>query len=94
MISYEDCIALCGLGKTEIAAIAEHEHLPDMAAAALAGYLLHKDRGAEEIARMIAEDVRAALDASNVAHAALLMAALRHFCRDHPAATVAVGRHG
>lgn len=93
MISFEDCVALCGLSKAEIAAIAEHEHVPEMAAATLAQYLLHGNRGAEEIGGMIADDVRAALDAGNVAHAAALMAALRHFCRDHPHAEKGIGRH-
>ena len=29
MISLEDCIALCGLTKEEVLAIAEHEHAGD-----------------------------------------------------------------
>lgn len=94
MICYEDCVALCGLSKQEVAAIAEHEHVPEIAAATLAHYLLHKDRGAEQISRMMADDVRAALDAGNVAHAAALMAALRHFCRHHPTAGSGLGSHG
>jgi hypothetical protein len=39
-ITRDDCIALCGLEEDEVEAIAEHEHLPDVAAAALAQYLL------------------------------------------------------
>ena len=31
MISLEDCIALCGRNKYEVAAISEHEHIPDIA---------------------------------------------------------------
>ena len=42
MISLEDCIALCGLDEEQVLAIAEHEHIPEIAAAALADYLLHK----------------------------------------------------
>ncbi|MGB8363577.1 MAG: hypothetical protein ACLQUZ_18775 [Rhizomicrobium sp.] len=45
MISREDCLAMCGLDEGEVAAIAEHEHVPEIAAAALAGYLLHKAGG-------------------------------------------------
>jgi hypothetical protein len=40
MISLEDCISMCGLDENEVAAIAEHEHIPEIAAAALASYLL------------------------------------------------------
>lgn len=43
MITLEDCIGLCGLTETEVLAIAEHEHLPEIAAAALAQYLLSKE---------------------------------------------------
>lgn len=49
MISLSDCIALCGLHEEEVLAIAEHEHLPEIAAAALGQYLLHQKGGAEVI---------------------------------------------
>ena len=38
MITLEDCVALCGLTEQEVLAIAEHEHLPEIAAVALASY--------------------------------------------------------
>jgi hypothetical protein len=34
MISLEDCVGMCGLTKEEVLAIAEHEHVPEIAAAA------------------------------------------------------------
>ena len=34
MITLEDCIGLCGLTKEEVLAVAEHEHLPQVAARA------------------------------------------------------------
>jgi hypothetical protein len=41
MISLEDCIAFSGLDKNEVDdAISEHEHIPEIALAALANYLL------------------------------------------------------
>ena len=49
MISKDDIIGLCGLDEDEVDAVAEHEHLPDVAAAALASYLLHKVKGADRI---------------------------------------------
>ena len=43
MISLEDCVALCGLTEEEVLAIAEHGQLPEIAATALAQYLLKQD---------------------------------------------------
>jgi hypothetical protein len=37
MISLHDCIALCGLNEQEVMAIAEHEHAPEIVAAAMTG---------------------------------------------------------
>jgi hypothetical protein len=42
MITLEDCVAFWGLTKEEVLAIAEHEHLPEIAAAALGSYLVHQ----------------------------------------------------
>jgi hypothetical protein len=36
-------VAFCGLTEEEVLAIAEHEHLPEIAAAALASYLVHQE---------------------------------------------------
>ena len=47
MISLEDCIGLCGLDESEVLAIAEHEHIPEIAAAALASYLSKQPHGGE-----------------------------------------------
>ena len=77
---------MCGLDPAEIAAISEHEHLPEIEAAALASYLLHRAGGAREIRRMLVEDVRAALHAGDVAHASALLGAFRHFLEKHPEA--------
>lgn len=35
MLSYQDCLAFCGLEEEEIAAIAQHEHIPIIVAAEL-----------------------------------------------------------
>jgi len=83
MISLEDCIAMCGLDEAEILAVAEHEHIPEMAAAALANYLLHRDGGAHEIRQMLVDDIRVALKDGRTQHAAELIGALRHFASEH-----------
>ena len=78
MISVQDCIDLCGLNEDEVAAIGEHEHIPEVAAAALASYLLHQPHG------MIIDDILTALYQGRVTHAAELFMALRHFLERHP----------
>jgi hypothetical protein len=60
MITLEDCIAFCGLTEEEVLAIAEHEHIPEMAASALASDLLSGEHGTEKIPDMIVDDIRAA----------------------------------
>jgi len=84
VISLEDCIGLCGLDGEQVAAISEHEHIPEMAAAALASYLLKQPHGSETIRTMIIDDIRKALDDGRIRHAAELFMALRHFLEQNP----------
>ncbi len=84
MISREDCIAMCGLDEDEIDALSEHEHIPEIAATALASYLLHQPHGSDKIRGMIIDDIHKALDDGRVKHAGELFMALRHFLTDHP----------
>jgi hypothetical protein len=84
MISYEDCVALCGLDANEVAAIAEHEHIPAIAASALANYLVHKAGGEKAIKRMIVDDIKLAIEEQRPLHAVELLAAFRHFLSEHP----------
>ena len=86
MISLEDCIALCGLSEKEVLAIAEHEHVPEAAAAILGRYLLTQPQGLKQIQRMILDDIRAALDQGHMKHAAELISAMRHLMETHPEA--------
>ena len=86
MISLEDCIAFCGLTEDEVAAISEHEHIPEIAASALADYLLKQPHGGEAIRTMIIDDIHKALDSGRVKHAQQLVMALRHFLDEHPEA--------
>lgn len=43
MITLEDCVAFFGLTEDEVLAIAEHEHMPEIAAATLAEYLTQRE---------------------------------------------------
>ena len=96
MISVEDCIALCGLTRSEVAAIAEHEHVPEAAAAALGQYLLHQKQGTAKIQQMVIDDIRQALLAGNTAHAAQLLSALQHLLtpRESKEQTQGISSHG
>jgi hypothetical protein len=86
MISYEDCVALCGLSRDEIAAIAEHQRVPEMVAVSIGHYLLQKEHGPEFIRDMIIDDVRVAQKNGDKPHVQELLHALHHFLRDHPEA--------
>ena len=90
MISLDDCIAFSGLSEDEVAAIGEHEHIPQVAACALADYLLKQPHGGEAIRAMIVDDIHQALCAGRIRHAQELFMALRHFLEGHPEARTGV----
>jgi len=84
MITLEDCIAFSGLTEEDVIAIAEHEHLPEMAAAALAQYLLSQEHGMERVRDMIVDDIREAQHRDAKVHVRTLLHVLHHFLRTHP----------
>jgi hypothetical protein len=86
MIALEDCIAFCGLTEEEVLAIAEHEHVPEIAACALAEWLLYEPHGLEKIRDMIVDDIHAARARRDLRHVQLLLHVLHHFLNAHPEA--------
>ncbi len=84
MISLEDCIGLCGLTEEEVLAVAEHEHVPEIVAAAMSQYIVSHDHGGEKIRDMIIDDIRQAQATGNKAHVLTLLHVLHHFLQDHP----------
>jgi hypothetical protein len=84
MISLEDCVALSGLTEEQVLAIAEHEHLPEIAATALAQYLSKQEHGMEKIRDMIVHDIRQAQQRQDKAHTLTLLHVLHHFLKSHP----------
>lgn len=86
MITVEDCIAFSGLTREEVLAIAEHEHLPEVAACALAEYLMHHEHGPDRIRDMIIDDIRASQQRGDKEHVRTLLHVLHHFLRSHPEA--------
>ena len=49
MLTREDCLALCELTEAEVAAIAEHEHVPAVIAMEMGQYLYHTPEGEARI---------------------------------------------
>ena len=93
MISMADCISFCDLEEAEILAIAEHEHVPEIVACALAGKLMQSERGPEHIRDMIRDNVRSAIQRGDKQHARELIAAMHHFLSVHPEALVKAAPH-
>jgi len=84
MLTFDDCLALCELTEEEIAAIAEHEHLPMIVAAELGNYLIQGPDGALRIKRIILDDMMVADRAGDSGRALTLKLVLRHFIERHP----------
>ena len=90
MITLEDCVGMCGLTEEEVLAIATHEHLPEVAATALAEYLLSQEHGSDTIRDMIVDDIRQAGLERKKPEVVTLLHVLHHFLKSHPEARPAV----
>src|SRR4029453_19403068 len=84
MLTFDDCVALCELTEAEIAAIAEHEHLPMIVAAELGNYLIQGPDGALRVKRIILDDMLVADRAGDKGRALTLKLVLRHFVERYP----------
>lgn len=84
MLTFEDCLGLCQLTEDEILAIAEHEHITEMAALELGQYLVKSPEGVEMIGKMIVDDMEEAKRHDNRTRYLCLKAALKHFVDTHP----------
>ena len=83
MLTLEDCIALSGLTPEEIAAIAEHEHIPGIVAAELGKYLVETPDGCKCIRAFIRDDIAAAEGRGDRDRVLRLKLCLRHFIEHH-----------
>jgi hypothetical protein len=84
MLTLEDCIALCGLSEDEVLAIAEHEHIPEIAAAEVGNYLVRTPEGELCIKAMIKDDIAVAAARADRDRALALKLVLRDFVLQHP----------
>ena len=83
MLTWEDCVALSDLTEEEIQAIAEHEHIPLLAAVELGQYLVRTRHGPPRISRMIIDDIQEARKRGDRLEELKLRAVLRHFVEQH-----------
>ena len=83
MLSLEDCVELSRLTEEEILAIAEHEHLPEMAALELGSYLVQQPDGELRIKAMIRDDIDDAERRGERDRVLALKLVLRHFVAQH-----------
>jgi hypothetical protein len=88
MLTIEDCIGMCRLTEDEIAAVAEHEHLPHIVALEMGNYLCVTADGQRRLSRMIVDDIETARARGNLAHAAKLRRVLQHFLERHAGITL------
>ena len=68
----------------EIAAIAEHQHIPEIAATELGSFLLSTQEGRQQIKRMIVDDLVRACESGDESRADRLRTALAHYVAAHP----------
>lgn len=84
MLSLEDCIAMCGLTAEEVRAVAQHEHIPEIAATELGNYLVSSPEGELCIKEMIRDDIAHAIACGNRERELVLKLMLRNFVLQHP----------
>lgn len=84
MLTYQDCVELSDLTEEEIEAIAQHEHLPEMAALELGSYMVHTEEGIPMIKRIILDDIEEARRRGHVEKILQLKLVLKHFVDTHP----------
>ncbi len=84
MLTYQDCVELSDLTEDEIEAIAQHEHLPEMAALEMGSYLVHTPEGIPMIKRIILDDIEEARRHGHDREIAAVEAGVETFCRYPP----------
>ena len=87
MLTYEDRVELSDLTEDEIEVIAQHEHLPEMAALEMGSYLVHTTEGIPMIKRIILDDIEEARRHGHPDKALKLKLVLKHFVDTHPSST-------
>ena len=84
MLSLEDCLALCDLSEEEVLAIAEHEHIPEIAAAELGNYLVQTPEGEMRLKAILRDDIAQARSRGDRTHELALKLLLHNYVLGHP----------
>ncbi len=87
MLTFNDCLGLSELDPEQVAALARHEHLPEIVALEMGWSLCGTPEGKRQIRRMILDDIEAACRKGDTRDAARLGLALHRFLEAH------LGRH-
>jgi DNA repair protein RadC len=83
MLTIEDCIGLSELTEEEIIAIAQHEHIPEIAALEMGNYLIQTASGERRIKAMIVDDIEQARGEGDANRVLTLKLCLKHFLQHH-----------
>jgi len=83
-LTFQDCIGLCDLSEAEVQAIADHEHIPAIAAVELGDYLVKTPQGEQRVKAMIRDDIAAAAASGDRLRALALKSILRDYILKHP----------
>jgi threonine aldolase len=86
MITLQDIDDMTCLTREEIAAVAEHEHVPELDAALMGDYIMRLHKGPQKVQKMICDDIREALQRDDLVHARDLYTVLHHFLDTYPEA--------
>ena len=84
MLTREDCVGLSEVTEAEIAAIAQHERIPEIVALELGNYLVQSADGELRIRRIILDDIDSAAEKGDAGQVTRLRLVLKHFCTCHP----------
>lgn len=87
MLTYRDCLDYCDLTEDEIHAIADHEHLSELAALELGQYLVETSEGEKAIRKIILDDITKSRSKGDLRTTLKLRLVLRHFVQTHPNTT-------
>ena len=84
MLTLKDCMGMSGLEDDEIEAIAEHEHIPEIAATEMGSYLLSTSDGRRRIKQMLIDDLVHACEIGNARRANGLRRVISNYVAHHP----------
>ncbi|HTT99071.1 MAG TPA: hypothetical protein VMF58_13555 [Rhizomicrobium sp.] len=94
MITLSECATMCVLDHEDVVALAELEHLPEIAEATLKDYVANAAGSSPStICKTMIGDIRNALDEGFVHQATEVVMALRQFLTDNPQAAPGVTVH-